>query len=99
MNVPNEILIDVFAHLQRCELDGIQITCRRYRRVIETFMSEVCVRRLRLLQLEQMHDGHKITAQQSDESELSYRGDFEDMRKAVGHFIGTTVIEEFCLFG
>ncbi|KAH7707696.1 hypothetical protein AAVH_25071 [Aphelenchoides avenae] len=62
-NQPQEVLADVFAPLSRFNIDSAQFTCRRFRGIVETRMTTVCLRDLRHVEMrrmgkEKVHDPH-----------------------------------------
>lgn len=42
--MPGEIIMDVFCPLERLHLDALQITCRRFRSIVDVKMRNKCLR-------------------------------------------------------
>lgn len=85
--LPGEIVVDVFINLDRDNLEALQLSCRRFRRLINLKMELMCLRQIEKLRFSPGPDGLHVVTVQSGSLEKICQGHLDDIVRFLSNVV------------
>lgn len=85
--LPGEIVVDVFVNLDRGHLEALQLSCRRFRRLINLKMELMCLRQIEKLRFSPGADGMHVVSVQSGSLEKVCQGHLDDIVRFLSNVV------------